>query len=107
MTIENSIVQLKFFLKEMFQFNANDLQVLSERYRGKMDCIHIDPPQSPIQFRNENAIVMLYMAEQIIKEEGVVNEKYRKAYSKWINGNTDLTGSDKAYKYIDDDGQEY
>jgi adenine-specific DNA-methyltransferase len=181
--------------------NHQALQVLSEKYRGKMDCIHIDPPynsntsgflyknhfrhsswismmqnrlaigfslltkdgsllchideneyenlhqlmnqfsrsnsgtliwdkrnpmnggtglalqheyvvwysnkQSPIQYRNENAIVMLNMAEQIIKQEGVVNEKVRRAFSRWITGNKDLTGGDKAYKYIDDQGQVY
>ena len=63
---------------------------------------------SPIQFRNENALIMLKTAEEMIKEEGgKVNEKVRKDFSKWINSNKDLTGGDKAYKYIDDKGFVY
>ncbi len=181
--------------------NYQALQVLSERYRGKIDCVHIDPPynsntsgflyknhfkhsswismmqnrlelgfslltkegsllchideneyenlhqlmnqfgnsnagtliwdkrnpmnggtglalqheyvvwyskkQLPIQFRNENAIVMLRKADELIKKEGEVNDKVRKEFSKWVNANKDLTGGDKAYKYIDDEQQVY
>ena len=62
---------------------------------------------APVQFRNENAIVMLKKAEEMIKEAGEVNDKVRKAFSKWINSNKDLSGGDKAYKYIDAEGQVY
>jgi adenine-specific DNA-methyltransferase len=60
-----------------------------------------------INFRNENAIVMLKMANKLIVDAGGLNDNVRKEFSKWISGNKDLTGGDKAYRYIDNKGQVY
>lgn len=60
-----------------------------------------------INFRNENAVVILKIADTLIAEEGEVNEVVRKKFSKWISNNKDLTGGDKAYRYIDSKGQVY
>jgi len=60
-----------------------------------------------INFRNENAIVMLKMADKLISDAGSVSDSVRKEFSKWISSNKDLTGGDKAYRFIDDNGQVY
>lgn len=62
---------------------------------------------TPINFRNENAIVMLKMADKLISDAGSVTDSVRKEFSKWILSNKDLTGGDKAYRLIDDKGQVY
>ncbi|WP_394990777.1 DNA methyltransferase [Emticicia sp.] len=62
---------------------------------------------SAINFRNENAIVMLKMADKLISDAGSVSDSVRKKFSKWISSNKDLTGGDKAYRFIDDNGQVY
>ena len=61
-----------------------------------------------IQFRNENAIVIIRMADELIsKNGGVVNDKIRKDFSKLVNNNSEFSGGDKAYRYIDEKGQVY
>ena len=51
----------------------------------------------------ENAGRMLAKAKQIIGREGGVTEKARKEYKDWIN-QQDLTGGEKAYNQIDENG---
>lgn len=51
----------------------------------------------------ENAGKMLAKAKQILSKEGGVTEKARKEYKDWVN-QQDLTGGEKAYNQIDDNG---
>lgn len=51
----------------------------------------------------ENAGKMLAKAKQILGKEGGVTEKARKEYKDWVNLQ-DLTGGEKAYNQIDDNG---
>jgi len=51
----------------------------------------------------ENAERMLAKAKQIIGREGGVTEKARKEYKDWVN-QQDLTGGEKAYNQIDENG---
>jgi len=51
----------------------------------------------------ENAGRMLAKAKQIIGREGGVTEKARKEYKDWVN-QQDLTGGEKAYNQIDENG---
>lgn len=51
----------------------------------------------------ENAGRMLAKAKQILAKEGGVTEKARKEYKDWVN-QQDLTGGEKAYNQIDEDG---
>jgi len=51
----------------------------------------------------ENAGKMLVKAKQVIGKEGGVTEKARKEYKDWVN-QQDLTGGEKAYNQIDDNG---
>jgi len=51
----------------------------------------------------ENAGKMLAKAKQILGKEGGVTEKARKEYKDWVN-QQDLTGGERAYNQIDDNG---
>ncbi len=51
----------------------------------------------------ENAGKMLAKAKQILGKEGGVTEKARKEYKDWVN-QQDLTGGEKAYNQIDNNG---
>lgn len=51
----------------------------------------------------ENAGKMLAKAKQILAKEGGVTEKGRKEYKDWVN-QQDLTGGEKAYNQIDENG---
>lgn len=61
--------------------------------------------ESPIYLRNEAVISMLNAASEIIKKHGGVSDKSRKEYSQWVDRNPDLSGGEKAYRYLDDQGQ--
>lgn len=51
----------------------------------------------------ENGGKMLAKAKQILGKEGGVTEKAKKEYKDWVN-QQDLTGGEKAYNQIDDNG---
>lgn len=59
---------------------------------------------TPIHMRTKSIVSMLTKASELIKKEGGVNEVVRKQFSNWVNNNDELSGGEKAYKYIDDDG---
>jgi len=50
---------------------------------------------------------MLDYVKMLIAKHGSVNADVRKEYSEWINKNKNLSGGEKAYRYIEDDGRIY
>lgn len=58
-----------------------------------------------INQRNKTILSMLDKAKEFIDLHGGINELSRADYSKWVNGNDSLSGGEKAYRYIDDDGR--
>jgi len=61
----------------------------------------------PIYQRNDNVLSMLRKAAELIAEAGAVTEEVRKSFSGWVSANGKLTGGEKAYRYIDDEGKIY
>ncbi|MDR2339490.1 MAG: site-specific DNA-methyltransferase, partial [Deltaproteobacteria bacterium] len=61
----------------------------------------------PILVRSQALLKMREHVRYLIEENSGVTDKVRKKYIKWINGQNDLTGGEKAYKFIDDDGEIY
>lgn len=57
--------------------------------------------------RNLNFVEMLKAAERFITKNGGVNAKARSEYAAWVRENEALSGGEKAYSYLDDDGQIY
>ena len=60
---------------------------------------------SPIYIRNGNVRSMLKAASDFILQYNGVIEGARKAYAAWVDRNPLLSGGEKAYRYIDDEGK--
>jgi adenine-specific DNA-methyltransferase len=58
----------------------------------------------PFINRNKSVLTMLEVAKRLIAEEGGVTDNVRKKFSAWVNANEQLSGGEKAYRYIDDKG---
>jgi adenine-specific DNA-methyltransferase len=61
----------------------------------------------PICLRNKTILSMLSKAASLIKKNGGVTENTRKQFSTWVNSNEELSGGEKAYRYIDEKGRIY
>ena len=51
----------------------------------------------------ENALSMIQKAEKLIKKKGFINESVRKQFKDWLKVQ-DFSGGEKAYIYLDDNG---
>lgn len=63
--------------------------------------------ETPIYLRNDSILAMLRAAEEIIKKHGSVSEKPQKEYAAWVDGNSELTGGERAYRFLDEQGRIY
>jgi len=50
---------------------------------------------------------MLKAAAKIVEKHGGVSKETRKEYAAWVNSNPELSGGEKAYRYLDDQGRVY
>ncbi|MCK4816588.1 site-specific DNA-methyltransferase, partial [bacterium] len=63
--------------------------------------------QAPIYLRNKNIITMLKKATEIVNKHGIVSKEAQREYAAWINSNSELSGGEKAYRYLDKQGCVY
>ena len=63
--------------------------------------------QSPIYLRNKNIITMLRKASEIVNKHGTASKEAQNEYIAWINSNSELSGGEKAYRYLDEEGRVY
>lgn len=63
--------------------------------------------ETPIYLRNDSILAMLRAAEEIVKKHGGVTEKAQKEYAAWVTDNAELTGGEKAYRFLDEQGHVY
>ncbi len=63
--------------------------------------------ETPIYLQNDNILLILRSAEEIIKKHGSVTEKAQKEYIAWLDGNLEFSGGEKAYRYLDNQGHVY
>ena len=61
--------------------------------------------ESSVYLRPKNIRIILTRAESLVREHGGVNEQVRRKFSDWINSCEDLTGGERAYRLINDDGR--
>jgi len=61
--------------------------------------------ESSVYLRPKNIRIILARAESLVREHGSVNEQVRRKFSDWISSCEDLTGGERAYRLIDDDGR--
>lgn len=62
---------------------------------------------SPIYLRNSNVILMLKVAAEYVAKYGKGSEEAQRHYAAWISSNKSLSGGEKAYRYLDNDGNVY
>lgn len=67
-------------------------------------CSH---DMNPIYLKNDNVMLTLEKAKELITSFGGVNDKSRHAFNKWINSQENFTGGEKAYRFIDNNGSVY
>lgn len=63
--------------------------------------------QEAVYFRNKNIQSMLDKVKELSERHGGITEAVRKEYAHWIGDNSDLSGGEKACRYIDDEGRIY
>ncbi len=63
--------------------------------------------ESSVYLRPANVRMMIDKAESLIREYGYVNEQVRRDFSNWVNSCEGLTGGERAYRLIDDNGRVY
>ena len=63
--------------------------------------------ESPIYLRSPNVAIILKKAQSLIEQHGGITETVRRNFSKWISTFPDLTGGERAYRFINDDGRVY
>jgi adenine-specific DNA-methyltransferase len=61
----------------------------------------------PVYVRNKNILSMLGAAQSIINKHGGVNDDVRRDFSRWVNNNKELSGGEKAYNRLEEDGRIY
>jgi adenine-specific DNA-methyltransferase len=57
--------------------------------------------------KSENIKIILSKAKEIIKSFSGVNENSRKEFAKWIKEEKNLSGGDRMYQYLENDGRVY
>jgi adenine-specific DNA-methyltransferase len=63
--------------------------------------------RGPIYLQNKSILSMLAKSEYLIKNSGGINDEVRQQFSVWVNSNSELSGGEKAYRYIDEQGRIY
>ena len=61
--------------------------------------------ESAIYMRPANGNLILDKAESLVRDHGGFNEQVRREFSGWVRNNEDLTGGERAYRLIDDQGR--
>jgi len=61
--------------------------------------------ESPIYLKPTNVLKILAKAESLIQQHGSVNDEVRREFTSWISSCQGLTGGERAYRLINDDGR--
>lgn len=60
--------------------------------------------ESSVYMRPANVRMILEKAESLIRRHGGIDEQVRRAFGAWINQCEGLTGGERSYQFIDEDG---
>lgn len=60
--------------------------------------------QGPINLRNKTILSMLAKAAELVHKAGGVSDTVKSSFAAWVNGNNALSGGEKAYRYMDEEG---
>ena len=57
--------------------------------------------------RNNSISLLLAKAKEVVRRNGGVTQRCRKEFSKFVSTNPELSGGEKAYRFLDEDGRVY
>ena len=60
-----------------------------------------------MRLHNDNSTAILDKAEAMAQRVGGLSEESKREFARWVTSNADLTGGEKAYRFIDDNGKVY
>ena len=63
--------------------------------------------QATVLMRSANVRAILDKAKLIIRSQGGVNDLSRERFRTWLRAQSEFSGGERAYKYLDDDGRVY
>ncbi len=63
--------------------------------------------QAPLQLRNEAVFSILKAAAEIVAKNGGAVDLAKKEFSNWVANNPDLSGGEKGYRFLDDQGRPF
>ncbi|MDD5323181.1 MAG: site-specific DNA-methyltransferase [Methylococcales bacterium] len=61
----------------------------------------------PVYMKNRTVQIILGKVKELINQNDAVNDEVRKLFQKWISSFDGLTGGERAYRFIEDDGRVY
>ena len=61
----------------------------------------------PLSQPNSSVLSMIAQVRKMVEAEGRVTDAVRKRYAAWLNANAQLSGGEKAYRYLDADANIY
>lgn len=61
--------------------------------------------ETPVYLKATNVLIILAKVKSLIQEHGSVNKKMRREFANWISHAEGLTGGERAYRLVDDDGR--
>ncbi|MCG3152603.1 MAG: hypothetical protein GEEBNDBF_01905 [bacterium] len=65
------------------------------------------PNDDPVYLRNVNQRMILEKAAEIIQQSNGVSEEARRKFASWVGSCLDLSGGEKAYRFLEHDGRVY
>ncbi len=63
--------------------------------------------ETPIYLQNDSILSMINAAAEIIRKYGGVTEKAQKEYAALVSNNSNLSGGEKAHRFLDEQGRIY
>jgi len=111
---ENEFERLRLLLEQMFGYVGTAVwdklnpmmgaQELAIQHEYVLFCAF---ESQPFVVRPQNVKMILSTAREIVRKYGGVTELAKKKFTEWVKSAEGLTGGERAYQYLDDDGQVY
>ncbi len=111
---ENEYERLRLLLGQMFGYVGTAVwdklnpmmgaQALAIQHEYALFCTS---ESRPFVVRPQNVKNILSMATEIIRKHGEVTEQAKAEFTEWVRGAKGLTGGERAYQYLDENGEVY
>jgi adenine-specific DNA-methyltransferase len=111
---ENEFERLRLLCEQMFGYvgtavwdKLNPMMGAQELAIQHEYILFCTSESRPFAVRPQNVKNILSMAAEIIRKHKGVTEQAKKEFTEWVRSTQGLTGGEKAYQYLNDDGHVY